>query len=107
MEELQLRLREKQLTTKVFYFGAKRPFFSHKKWQHHKKKVIALNMYIGTNILVYERWLGLKVWYMAAQPAGPNVLAIPDSQMLMHASQKYCSVTECRVLQNGTFTQKK
>ncbi len=44
-----------------FYFEAKRPFFL-KKWQHHKKRVIALNMYIGTNVLVYERWLVLKVW---------------------------------------------
>ncbi len=45
---------------KVFYFGAKRQFFSH-KWRHHQNKVIALNMYIGTNVLVYERWLVLKV----------------------------------------------
>ncbi len=53
MEELQLRLFEK-----VFYFGAKRPFFP-KKWWHHQKKVIALNMYIDTNVLMYERWLVL------------------------------------------------
>ncbi len=45
---------------KVFYFGAKRPFFLI-KWWHHQKNVIALNMYIGTNVLVYERWLVLKV----------------------------------------------
>ncbi len=38
------------------YFGAKRPFFS-KNWKHHQKKVKALNMYIGTNVLMYERWL--------------------------------------------------
>ncbi len=42
---------------KVFFIlGQKSHFFS-KKWRHHQKKVIALNMYIGTNVLVYERWL--------------------------------------------------
>ncbi len=73
MEELQFRLLKKQLTTKFFYFGAKRPFFS-KKWRHHQKNVIALNMYIGTNVLVYERWLVLKVWYTAGRS---NAFAIP------------------------------
>ncbi len=29
------------------------------------KKVIAQNLHIGTNVLVYERWLVLKVWYTA------------------------------------------
>ncbi len=32
-------------------------------WGYYLKKVIALNMYVGTNVLVYERWLVLKVWY--------------------------------------------
>ncbi len=64
MEELQLSLLEKQLTTTFFNLGAKRQFL-HKKWWHHQKNVIALNMYIGTNVLVYERWLVLKVWYTA------------------------------------------
>ncbi len=42
------------------------------------KKVIALNTYIGTNVLVYERWLVLKVWYTAGRPPGrPNAFAIP------------------------------
>ncbi len=67
MEELQLRFLEKQLTTKFCYFGAKRLFFSTKKWRHHQKKVIALNTYIGTNVLVYERWLVLKVRYTAGR----------------------------------------
>ncbi len=57
----------------LFYFGAKRPFFL-QKWRHHQKKVIALNMYIGTNVLVYERWLVLKVWYTAGRP---NTFTIP------------------------------
>ncbi len=50
------------------YFKANRPFFS-QKWRHHQKKVIALNTYIGTNVLVYERWLVLKVRYTAGWPA--------------------------------------
>ncbi len=72
MVELQLSLLEKQLTT-TFYFEAKRQFL-HKKWWHHPKKVIALNIYIGANVLVYERRLVLKVWYMADRP---NAFAIP------------------------------
>ncbi len=36
-------------------------------------KVIARNLYIGTNVLVYERWLVLKVWYTASWP---NTFAI-------------------------------
>ncbi len=62
MQELQLKHLKKQLTAKIFYFWAKRPFFL-KKWRHHPKNVIALNMYIGTNVLVYERWLVLKARY--------------------------------------------
>ncbi len=58
---------------KKFNFGAKSPFFL-KKWQHHPKKVIALNMCIGTNVLVYERWLVLKVWNTSGRP---NAFAIP------------------------------
>ncbi len=38
----------------VFYFGAKRLFFL--KNNGTMKKVIAINLYIGTNVLVYERW---------------------------------------------------
>ncbi len=45
---------QKAAHNKVFHFGAKRPFFLKILW-HHPKKVIALNMYIGTNVLVYER----------------------------------------------------
>ncbi len=43
--------------------------FFPQKWQHHHKSVIDLNLYIATNVLVYERWLVLKVWYMAGQSA--------------------------------------
>ncbi len=48
---------------KVFYFGTKRPFFS--KICGTMKKVIALNLYIGTNVLVYERRFMVKVRSMA------------------------------------------
>ncbi len=41
------------------------------------KKVIALNLYIGTNVLVYERWLVPKVWYTVSRPScRPNAFAI-------------------------------
>ncbi len=53
---------------KVFIFWGKKPI-SPKKWWHYQKKVIALNLYIGTNVLVYERWLVLKVWYTVGLPA--------------------------------------
>ncbi len=56
-----------------FYILGKKAIFS-KKWRHDQKKVIALNTYIGTNVLVYERWLVLKVRYTAGQP---NAFAIP------------------------------
>ncbi len=74
----------KTARNKVFYFGAKRPFFP-KKWCHHKNKVIALNLYIGTNVLVYERWLVLKVWYTPGRPA-QCFCHYMDS--LMHVSQQ-------------------
>ncbi len=72
---------------KVFILGLKGHFFC-KKWQHYQKIVIALNLYIGTNVLVYERWLVLKVWYMAARPAGPTLSPLHKLTLLMHVSQK-------------------
>ncbi len=71
--EATIKASQKQVTTKFFNLGAKRPFF-HKKWWLHQAKVIALNMYIDTNVLMYERWLALEVWYTAARP---NAFAIP------------------------------
>ncbi len=63
MEELQLRLLEKQLTTKFFFIlGSKG--HSSPKIGGTVKNVIALNLYIGTNVLVYERRLMVKVWSM-------------------------------------------
>ncbi len=63
MEELQLRLLEKQLTTKFFLIlGQKDIFF--RKNGGTIKNVIALNLYIGTNVLVHERRLMVKVWSM-------------------------------------------
>ncbi len=58
---------------RFFLFWGKKAIFS-QKWWHHQKNVIALNMYIGTNVLVCERWLVLKVRYMASRP---NAFAIP------------------------------
>ncbi len=72
MEKLQLRLLEKQLTTK-FLFWRKKAIFFPKNGGTIKKKVIALNMYIGTNVLMYERWLVLKVWYTAGRPYSFNL----------------------------------
>ncbi len=83
MEELQLRLLEKQLTTKFLYFGAKRPFVF-KKMATPSKKVIALNMYIGTNVLMYERWLVLKVRYTAGWRGGQ------PAQRFRHSIDSHC-----------------
>ncbi len=66
-------LLEKQLTTKFFLFWGKKAIFSPKNGGT-MKNVIALNMYIGTNVLMYERWLVLKVRYTAGLP---NSFAIP------------------------------
>ncbi len=63
MEELQLRLLEKQLTTKFFLFWGKMAIFFPKNGGT-MKNVIALNLYIGNNVLVYERMLMVKVWSM-------------------------------------------
>ncbi len=72
-----IKASQKQLTTKFFILGQKGNFCT-KQWPHHQKNVIALNLYIGTNVLVYEGWLVLKVWYTAGQPAGlPDAFAIP------------------------------
>ncbi len=84
MEELQLRFLEKQLTTKFFLGGGKKAIFS-KKWWHYQKNVIALNTYIGTNVLVYERWLVLKVRYTA----GPTLSPFHRLTLLMHVSRIY------------------
>ncbi len=63
MEELQLRLLEKQLITKFFFFWGQKGHFSPKN-VGTMKNVIALNLYISTNVLVYERRLMVKLWSM-------------------------------------------
>ncbi len=68
--------------TKVFLIWGKKAIFL-EKIVAPSKKVIALNMYIGTNVLMYERWLVLKVWYMAARLSPFHRLTL-----LMHVSQK-------------------
>ncbi len=62
-----IKASRKTALDKVFFIlGQKGHFFS-KNGGTIKKKVIALNMYIGTNVLVYERWLVLKVQYTAGR----------------------------------------
>ncbi len=75
-----IKLSRKTAHDKDFYFGAKAIFF--------QKKVIALNMYIGTNVLMYERWLVLKVRYMAGRLAGPTPSPFYRLTLLVHMSQK-------------------
>ncbi len=77
MEELQLRLLEKQLTTKFFYFGAKTNIFLN-KWRHHQNIFIALNLYTGTNVLVYERRLVKKKVIALNLYIGTNVLGMKE-----------------------------
>ncbi len=49
---------------KVFFnFGAKRPFFP-TKWWYHEKRYSPKSLYIGTNVLVYEKRMMVKVWSM-------------------------------------------
>ncbi len=77
MQGLQLRLLEKQLMINLFLFWGKKAIFS-QTMVAPTKKVTALNMYIGTNVLVYERWLVLNFHYTACRPPGwPNAFAIP------------------------------
>ncbi len=82
-----LKSSQKTARDEVFYFGAKRPLYR-KKWRHHQKNVIALNIYIGTNVLVYKRWLVLKVWYTAGRPASPTLSPFHRLTLLMHMSHK-------------------
>ncbi len=70
--------RKTALNKVFFYFGGKKAIFS-QKMAAPSKNVIALNMYIGTKVLVYERWLVLKVGYTASRP---NAFAIPYSPCL-------------------------
>ncbi len=72
-----------------FYFEAKKKIIP-EKWWHHQKKVIALNLYIGNNVLVYDRCLVLKVWYTA----GPTLLPLHRLTLLMNVSQKIIKKNE-------------
>ncbi len=58
---------------KVFFILGQKSHYFQPKNGGTMKKVIALNLYISTNVLVYERWLVLKVWYTATRP---NAFAI-------------------------------
>ncbi len=66
MEKLQLRLLEKQLKTKFFILRQKGNFCTKNGstiQKSYSPKYVYSAVYIGTNVLVYERWLVLKVWY--------------------------------------------
>ncbi len=100
-----IKASRKTAPDKVFYFGAKRPFLL-QKGRHHQKKLIALNMYIGTNVLVYERWSVLKVRYTAGQPPGPTLSPFHRLTLLVHVSQKFvnldttklfCTICNCNL----------
>ncbi len=60
-----MKLLEKQLMTK--FFCSKKTIFP-PKMVAPSKKVKALNLYIDAKVLVYERWLVVKVWYLAGRP---------------------------------------
>ncbi len=84
-----------KLAHKFVFILGKMPFFSLQKWWHHPKKVIALNLYIGINILVYERCLVLKVWYTVSRPAThPGITSI-DSNCLSMRVKKWSFHTLC------------
>ncbi len=71
----------------VFFILGQKGHFIPQKWRHNQKKVIALNLYIGTNVLMYERWLVLKVRYTAGRLAGPMLLPFHRLTLLVHVSQ--------------------
>ncbi len=79
----------------------KKGHFFPKKLQHHQKMFITLNLYIGTNVLVYERWLVLNVLYTA----GPMFLQLHRLALLMHASQKIKCVIMKILLQLMTMME--
>ncbi len=56
-----IKASQKTAHDKKKIFWGKKDILLSQKWWHHPKKVIALNLYIGTNVLVYERSLVLKV----------------------------------------------
>ncbi len=65
----------------IFILGQKGHFIS--KIGGTIKNVIALIMYIGTNVLVYERWLVLK---FGTWQAGPMLSPFHRLTLLMHVS---------------------
>ncbi len=56
-------------------------------------------MYIGTNVLVYERWLVLKVWYTAGRPpVRPKRFRHSILTLLMHVRQKADTIVQSTFL---------
>ncbi len=83
--ETTINASRKTAHDKVFLFWDKKAIFSTTKMVASSN--IALNLYIGINVLVYARWLVLKVWYTAGRPAQRFHHYILT--LLMHVSQKW------------------
>ncbi len=58
-----IKASRKKAHDKVFLILRQKGHFSPKN-DDTMKNIIALNLYIGTNVLVYERRLMVKVWSM-------------------------------------------
>ncbi len=56
-----IKASQKTVHDKIFLFWGKKDILM----AAYPKIVIALNLYIRANVLAYERWLVLKVWYTA------------------------------------------
>ncbi len=80
-----IKASQKTAHNKDFLFWGKMDIFSKINGGTIKTKVIALNLYIGTNVLVYERWLVLKVWCMAGRA---TFSPLHKLTLLMHVSKK-------------------
>ncbi len=60
------------------------------------KNITALNLYTGTNVLVYERLMVVKDWYTASQHAGSTLTLFHTLILCMHASQKNRQTSDWR-----------
>ncbi len=85
-----IKASRKTIHDKVFFILGQKFIFCTKKIQHHQKKVVTLNMYIGTNGLVYGRWLVLKVQVQG--PAGPTLSPFHRLTLLMPCESKSMSL---------------
>ncbi len=62
-------------------------------------------MYIGTNVLMYERWLVQKVKYTAGCPASrPTLSPFHRMTLLVHVSKKIKEKIGKKMFENGEMT---